>query len=174
MDYEIRPVLPAEWRRSRQLRLTALQDPVAPVAFARTYAEESAMSEDDWRRRASGEGAQQFVAVSRENGGIGEHGDHGESWVGLTVAVIERPEYISVNAVYLVPEARGSGLADRLFAAVQDWAWQRTDRLHLWVHEKNPRAEAFYRRMGFRRTGEWMASPLDASFTEYEMALDRP
>jgi GNAT superfamily N-acetyltransferase len=162
MEYEIRRVRPAEWRQSRELRLAALQDPVAPVAFARTYAEESAMTDDEWQLRASGTGAQQFVAVA------------GGRWVGMTVIVVERPDYLSVNAVYLVPEARGSGLADGLFTAAQEWAWQRTDRLFLWVHEKNPRAETFYRRMGFRRTGQSMASPVDPSFTEYELSLDRP
>lgn len=171
MEYEIRPVAPAEWRLSRELRLVALQDAVAPVAFARTYAEESVMPDDRWRQRASGDGAQQFVAVAASGAG---DGGTAERWVGMTVVVVERPDYVSVNAVYLVPEARGRGVADRLFAAALEWAWQRTDRLHLWVHEKNRRAEAFYRKRGFERTGETMRSPLDASFTEYEMALDRP
>ena len=161
MRYEIRPTAPAEWRESRDLRLASLQDPVAPVAFARSYAEELAMSDEQWQARTSGVGAQQFVAVD------------GETWVGMTVVVAERADYYSVNAVYLRPEARGSGLADELFAAAIAWAWERTDRLHLWVHEKNPRAEAFYRRMGFERTGESMASPLDPSALEYELALHK-
>ena len=182
MEYQIRPVAPAEWRRSRALRLAALQDPVASVAFARTYAEESVMTDEEWQRRASGIGAQQFVAVAPggvrgDDGDSGRDGDAGsdvESWVGMTVVVVERPDYLSINAVYLVPEARGSGAADRLFAAAVDWAWQRTDRLYLWVHEKNPRAEAFYRRVGFERTGETMASVLDSSCIEYELVLARP
>jgi GNAT superfamily N-acetyltransferase len=161
MTYEIRPVAPAEWRKSRDLRLASLQDPVAPVAFARSFAEESAMSDEEWQRRASGVGARQFVAVE------------GETWVGMVVVVLERDDYVSVNAVYLRPEVRGSGLANELFAAAIAWAWERTDRLHLWVHEKNPRAEAFYRRVGFERTGESMASPLDSSAIEYELALAR-
>ncbi|WP_328467427.1 GNAT family N-acetyltransferase [Streptomyces sp. NBC_00448] len=176
MGYEIRPVLPAEWRQSRELRLAALQDELAPVAFARTYAEEAAMTEDRWRQRASGAGSQQFVAVATEGGdGESDGGDRtAERWVGMAVVVVERPDYLSVNAVYLVPETRGHGVADRLFATALEWAWQRADRVHLWVHEKNPRAEAFYRRLGFERTGRTMRSPLDPSFTEYELALDRP
>jgi GNAT superfamily N-acetyltransferase len=158
----IRPVRPDEWQQSRELRLAALQDPVAPVAFARTYAEESAMSDERWRQRAAGAGSQQFAAVRDGR------------WVGMTVVVEERPDYFSVNAVYLVPGERGTGLADRLLAAALEWGWQRTDRLHLWVHEKNPRAEAFYRRHGFARTGRTMSSPVDAAYTEYELALDRP
>ncbi|WP_329134772.1 GNAT family N-acetyltransferase [Streptomyces sp. NBC_01476] len=163
--YEVRPAAPAEWERSRDLRLASLQDPVASVAFARSYAEEAALSDEHWRRRASGVGAQQFVAVAA--------GDPDAEWAGMAVVVIERDDYLSINAVYLRPEARGTGLADELFEAAVAWSWERADRLHLWVHEKNPRAEAFYCRRGFVRTGETMVSPLDNVSTEYEMVLLR-
>ena len=96
-----------------------------------------------------------------------------DAWVGMLTVVVERPDYLSVNAVYLVPEARGTGLAERLFAAAIAWAWDRTDRVHLWVHEKNGRAEAFYQRFGFVRTGTTMKYPLNPSETEYEMVLLR-
>ncbi|BBA99140.1 putative acetyltransferase [Actinacidiphila reveromycinica] len=174
MEYEIRPVLPAEWRRSRDLRLASLRDPVAPLAFARTYAEESVLGDDRWQQRASGVGSQQFVAVGKGVAGADGGAPVEERWVGMAVVVEERPGYFCVNAVYLVPEARGLGVADRLLAVALDWGWQRADRLHLWVHEKNPRAEAFYRRLGFGRTGRTMRSPVDVSYTEYELALDRP
>ncbi|MBY8882783.1 GNAT family N-acetyltransferase [Actinacidiphila acidipaludis] len=166
MRYEIRPVEPAEWRESRTLRLAALQDPAAPFAFARTHAEESAMTDEEWRRRASGDGAQQFVAVRGDGTGP-------DAWVGMAVVVIERPDYLSVNAVYVVPAVRGTGVAEKLFAAAIAWTWDRADRLHLWVHEKNSRAQAFYRRLGFVPTGESMASPLDPGMTEFEWALTR-
>lgn len=165
MRYEIRPVAPAQWKQSRALRLEALLDPVASVAFARTYDEESAMSDDQWRRRASGEGAQQFVAV--------RVGGDGDEWVGLAVVVAERADYYSINSVYLRPEVRGLGVSEKLFAAAIAWTWDRADRVHLWVHEKNPRAQAFYRRLGFEPTGRTMASPLDAGYTEYEYVLER-
>ncbi|MEU6852851.1 GNAT family N-acetyltransferase [Actinacidiphila alni] len=163
MRYEIRPVAPAEWQRLRALRLAALQDPVSSMAFARTYAEESELSDEVWQRRSSGTGAQQFVAVDRT----------ADAWVGMLTVIVERPGYLSVNAVYLVPGARGTGLAERLFAAAIAWAWDRTDRVHLWVHENNGRAEAFYQRFGFVRTGETMKYPLNPSETEYEMVLLR-
>lgn len=166
MRYDIRPVTPSEWQQSKALRLTALQDPIAPVAFARTYAEESALTDAAWQQRASGIGAQQFVAVRTDPVGQAQ-------WVGMAVVVAERADYLTINAVYLRPEARGAGLADRLFAAATAWTWPRSDRLHLWVHEHNPRAEAFYRRQGFVRSGERMASPLDPRATEYEMVLLR-
>jgi GNAT superfamily N-acetyltransferase len=166
MRYVIRPVRPGEWRESRELRLEALRDPVAPVAFARTYAEEAAMTDEEWRRRASGAGAQQFVAVRDDGSGSG-------AWVGMAVVVRERPDYLSINAVYVRPELRGTGVAGKLFEAAVAWTWERADRLHLWVHEKNPRARAFYRRLGFVPTGESMASPLDPRMTEFELVLVR-
>jgi RimJ/RimL family protein N-acetyltransferase len=42
------------------------------------------------------------------------------------------------------------------------------------VHEGNPRAQAFYARLGFTRTGKTMAFPLDEKQNEYEMVLVRP
>ncbi len=162
MRFEIRPVAPAEWRPSRDLRLTSLQDPLASVAFARSYAEESAMTDEQWQQRASGVGSQQFVTLA------------GDRWVGMTVVVVERADYLSVNAVYLLPEFRGLGLADQLFAAASAWAWEHTDRLHLWVHERNPRAEAFYRRRGFVRTGKTDTFPTGTAGIEHEMVLLRP
>jgi GNAT superfamily N-acetyltransferase len=91
----------------------------------------------------------------------------------MAVVIAERTDYVSINAVYLRPELRGSGLAEALFAKAVSWAWEHTDRLYLWVHQDNPRAQAFYRRIGFVRTGHTMASPLDAEKTEYEMVLIR-
>lgn len=193
-EYEIRTVRPAEWRRIREVRLTALQDPAALVAFARSYAEEAALPDEEWQRRASGAGAQQFAVIRPRTGdGRGSRGSDGggdgeeeraeeervgedrveEEWVGMAVVIAERPDYLSVNAVYLRPELRGTGLAERLFATVAEWTWGRADRLHLWVHQDNPRAEAFYRRMGFVRTGRSMAHAPTPTRCEYEMVLTR-
>lgn len=163
MGYEIRQVRPEEWRQNRELRLVALTDPVSSVAFVRTYDEEAAFPDEVWRRRTSGAGVQQFVAVDEEDG----------MWVGTLSVIVEFDDYLCIAGVYLRPEVRGTGLAGRLFAAGLEWTWERADRVQLWVHERNPRAEGFYRRVGFARTGKTMAFPLDESQTEYEMALAR-
>ncbi|HEY3479147.1 MAG TPA: GNAT family N-acetyltransferase [Streptomyces sp.] len=179
MRYDIRLVEPGEWRKSKELRLAALLDPVSAVAFERSYAEESVLSDETWQRRASGTGAQQFVAVSSTRSsrvGQGVRAGQGESddeWVGMLAVVVERPDYLSINAVYLRPEARGTGLAEKLFAAAIAWVWDRSDRVYLWVHQDNGRAEAFYRRFGFTRTGRSEVYRRDATLTEYEMVLAR-
>ncbi|MBM9508415.1 GNAT family N-acetyltransferase [Actinacidiphila acididurans] len=174
MGYVIRPVAPAEWREIREVRLTALQDPVSAVAFARSYAEESALPDEVWQQRSSGNGAQQFAVIREPDPDATPKGTQPSAdWVGMAVVIAERPDRHSVNAVYLRPEVRGSGLAAELFSTLIAWSWERTDRLYLWVHEKNPRAEALYRRIGFERTGRTMAYPKDPAQTEYEMALHR-
>lgn len=174
MRYVIRPVQPAEWQKSKQFRLRALQDPVSTVAFARSYAEESVFGDEVWQERASGHQRQQFAAVSASGSAAGAtQVDADAEWAGSLVVIAERPDYLSINGVYLLPEARGTGLAEKLFAAAIAWTWDRADRVYLWVHQDNGRAEAFYQRFGFTRTGETMAHPLDASQTEYEMVLIR-
>lgn len=172
-NYEIRPVAPTEWRRIREVRLRALQDPVAAVAFARNHADEAALPDEEWQRRASGVGAQQFAVIRPRSENDGDEGGDGDEWVGMAVVIAERADYLSVNAVYLSPELRGTGVAEALFATVVEWTWARADRLYLWVHQDNPRAETFYQRMGFIRTGRTMAYPLNPSQTEYEMVLNR-
>ncbi|WP_344106590.1 GNAT family N-acetyltransferase [Myceligenerans crystallogenes] len=163
MSYEIRPVRAAEWREIRDLRMYALQDEMAPLAFLSTHEEESAYSDEFWRERARTSSvdfgpeavARQFVAVA----GDGE-------WAGTTVTLIERAgqqdfegrtiehDGAHVVGVYLRPEHRGSGVIDGLFDAALGWAREGgLDRARLLVHRDNPRAQGAYRRQGFVPTG---------------------
>ena len=76
-------------------------------------------------------------------------------------------------SVYVAPGQRGTGLAGRMLDGVIDWARGEAglDRLHLYVHEDNARAQAFYRRYGFTETGATMPYDLDPAKSEIEMAL---
>ncbi|WP_037911849.1 GNAT family N-acetyltransferase [Actinacidiphila yeochonensis] len=172
MEWSVRPARPEEWRKSRDLRLEALRDPVADFAFARSYAEESLFGDDQWIKRAASRGSQQFVGVVNGPARAGEA--EAEEFAAMAVVVPERPGYYCLNGVYVRPGLRGSGVADALLAAAAAWAWERADRLHLWVHERNPRAEAVYRRHGFARTGRTMAFERDPAATEFELALPKP
>ncbi|MFI6894632.1 GNAT family N-acetyltransferase [Streptomyces sp. NPDC050256] len=185
MDYVIRPVRTDEWQLVKELRLAAVQDPVAPVAFLETYEQAAERSDDFWRERTAGGseagdgGARQFIAEAPDG-----------SWAGTVTVLIERPDgevrfgevaavhQAHVVGVFVRPEARGRGLAEELFRAGTDWAWSLgeplIERVRLYVHEDNPRAAAFYRRIGFVPTGESVPMPGDPTARELEYAVARP
>ncbi|MFG2559128.1 GNAT family N-acetyltransferase [Streptomyces sp. NPDC048496] len=185
MDYVIRSVRAEEWALVKDIRLAALQDPVAPVAFLETYEQGVARPDEFWQERAaggaepSGDEVRQFIAEATDG-----------SWAGTISVLIERPDgdvrfgepakvhQAHVVGVYVRSEARGSGLAEQLFRAGTEWAWSlgepRIERVRLYVHENNPRASAFYRRFGFAPTGETLAVPDDPTALEVEYEIVRP
>ncbi|MDX3097124.1 GNAT family N-acetyltransferase [Streptomyces sp. ME01-24h] len=167
-DYTIRASRPDEWRAQRSLRLEALNDPAAGMAFVNTHDTEAAFTDDRWRDRAL---TQSFIAED----------ETGERVANVAVLVETGAEFdvpqTHLVGVYVRPEFRGGGLAAELLGAAIAWSWElpeRVRRVRLWVHEDNHRAQAFYKRLGFVRTGRTMAFPLDESRTEYEMELARP
>lgn len=185
MDYVIRPVRADEWQRVKELRLAALQDPAAPVAFRETYEQAVEQPDDFWQGRAAGAseagdgGVRQFVAEAPDGG-----------WAGSLTVLIERPDdevrfgeaaemhQAHVVGVFVRPEVRGRGLAEELFRAGTDWAWSLgeplIERVRLHVHEDNPRAAALYRRLGFVPTGRAMPVPGDPTGRDLEYAVARP
>lgn len=168
MAYKIRAVVPEDWELLRELRLAALADPAAAVAFNESYGSAASRSDEFWRRRAAqgveGRLAETFVGEDEENGG---------RWAGSTT-VLDEGECAHLVGVYVRPEHRGTGLAQGLFRAAEEWARGRpfVRRILLHVHEHNPRAEAFYRRMGYERTGRFVDDPKAPVLKEYEMARD--
>jgi GNAT superfamily N-acetyltransferase len=182
MDHVIRAVRADEWAEAREIRLAALQDPAAPLAFLEPY--EQAVSRPDafWQERtrtATGEQAHQFIAEAPDG-----------HWVGTITVLVERPDQdvrfgepaktdqTHVVGVYVRPEARGSGVIDALFRAGVAWSWALggvpIQRVRLYVHERNARAAAFYRRFGFVPSGKTVAVPGDESAREVEYELLRP
>ncbi|MFD0148734.1 GNAT family N-acetyltransferase [Streptomyces sp. NPDC055721] len=185
MDYSIRTIRADEWERGREIRLAALQDAVAHLAFLDTY--EAAVERPDtfWQERAegaseSGDGSvRQFVAELPDG-----------SWAGTITLLVERPsdevrfgdaakvEQTHIVGVYVRPEARGIGVIDALFRAGVEWSWTLSEpaveRVRLYVHEENARAAAFYRRYGFVATGESVLVPGSETARELEYELPRP
>jgi GNAT superfamily N-acetyltransferase len=170
MAYRIRAVRGEDWERLRELRLAALADPMASVAFNETYEMAVGQGSEFWRRRAAkgAEGglAETFVAEDEVLCG---------RWAG-SATVLDEGEAAHIVGVYLRPEYRGTGLAESLFRAMEGWASGRpyVVRMLLHVHEENPRAEALYRRIGYVRTGGFVEDPKVAGLREFEMirALD--
>ena len=70
-------------------------------------------------------------------------------------ALLETTDGTELNAIHLLPESVGTGLGRALMdAAVEEARRQGRRRLHLFVLEGNERAQAFYRRTGWRLTGD--------------------
>ncbi|MEV3860565.1 GNAT family N-acetyltransferase [Streptomyces sp. NPDC050095] len=176
--YEVRAVRADEWRDVRQLRLDALQDPAAPIAFLETYEQALERPDSFWQDRAAGAShgtaARQFVAVA-ESG----------RWLGTVVTLVEEAgaddifgypverRQAQLVGVFVRPEARGCGVTEALFTAASAWGFslEGLERVRLHVHEDNARAEAFYRKFGFVRTGRVVPEPGDPSKVDYEMVL---
>ncbi|MFE7480849.1 GNAT family N-acetyltransferase [Streptomyces sp. NPDC057552] len=182
MDYVMRAVRAEEWPLARQLRLEALKDPAAPVAFLESYEDAVAQPGVFWQDRteaaAESDDVRQFVAESPEG-----------EWVGTVTVLVERPaddvrfgeapamDQGHLVGVFLRPEVRGAGVTDALFREAVDWAWSlpapRLERVRLYVHENNPRAAAFYRRFGFVPSGQRIPAPGGRGEWELEYEIQR-
>jgi ribosomal protein S18 acetylase RimI-like enzyme len=166
---EIRQAGPDDWAALRQVRLAALAE--APYAFGSTLDTEIDRPERHWRARIAG--WPQFIAWA------------GAEPVGIAAGFAEPADDDDCDqagargnwhlvSMWVSPQARGSGTADDLVAAVSTRA--RADgarRLTLWVTDVNTRARAFYQRMGFRSTGRrQLVRPNEPDHWEQELALD--
>ncbi|WP_062304926.1 GNAT family N-acetyltransferase [Demequina subtropica] len=154
----IRRIDPEDWARARDLRLEALADPAAAVAFLDTLEVARARPDEFWIERAArashGGEALQLLA------------EDGETLVGTVTVLVQGagsadyfgaiiPERRAILVgVYLAPAARGTGLIGALVERAVEWSRaQGLALLHLDVHADNPRARAAYERLGFRATG---------------------
>ncbi|WP_435744897.1 N-acetyltransferase family protein [Microbacterium sp. PMB16] len=174
MTVAARRVRADEWERVRDLRLDAVRDPLAPIAFLHSYEEEAAHPDGFWQDRAanaaSGDAVAQFVAevdgewigtvtVIRWNAGETDH--HGRD--------VSTPRG-DVVGVFLRPEHRGRGVVDALIGAAAEWARSLGDEsLTLDVHAENARAQAAYRRAGFVETGTRFSASIGP-----ELEMSRP
>lgn len=173
MSIAVRRVRADEGARVRELRLRAVSDPVASIAFLTTREEELERDSAFWNERAAGGAAGQAAAMF-----VAEDGD---AWVGSVTVLVRRAGDVDHTArrlstgradivgVYVAPEARGSGAIDALLDAAARWsAEQGFETLSLDVHVDNGRAQAVYRRAGFTSTDETFTGPIGA-----ELAMSR-
>ncbi len=171
----VRAIRADEWVRARRLRLEALRDPVAHLAFLDTYETAAAKPDSHWQEWTAGaaEGARerrQFIAETA-----------GGEWVGSVTVLLEwagtqdpfggtvKRDQGHVVGVYVRPECRGdgAGVTRALFDAALEWAWgEGMERIRLYAHQDNGRARAFYERYGFATTG----SLVNGHEVEYEFA----
>ena len=165
-DVLVRRVVEGDWAALRAVRLEMLAD--TPIAFLETVPDAEARTEREWRLRACrGSSGSTDLALAAEPAGAPGR------WVGYLACFVDAPGQGQVVSVYVAPSHRGTGVATELLDAVRRWA--RTEaglnRLHLFVHQDNDRARAFYRRCGFTETGFREPYAPDPSASELEMAL---
>lgn len=173
MSVTVRRVRAGEGGLVRELRLRAVSDPVASIAFLTTLDEELGRDAAFWDERAAGgaEGGAAAMFVAED----------GDAWVGSATVLVRRAGDVDhtgrtlgtgradVVGVYVAPEARGSGAIDALLDDCARWsAAQGFETLSLDVHVDNLRAQAVYRRAGFVPTGETFTGPIGA-----ELAMSR-
>ena len=163
----IRAIRTDEWEALRDVRLRALADPDAEIAFGEPLETARARPEQDWRdlaaRGAAGETDRVVVAVD----------DHG-SLVGMTAAFLEREGTSAlVWGMWIDPEQRRLGLARRLLGSLAEWAATvGAKRLRLHATEPNDVARRLYESVGFTPTGERERHRTDVDYWAIE--LERP
>jgi ribosomal protein S18 acetylase RimI-like enzyme len=162
MGYGVRESRMTDWRRYRALRLAALRDPMAPVAFFEPYEDAVRRTPEGWQRQAE--------SLKERTTFAGEAADG--SWAGMVTGILHDDGHVHIVGVYVAPEHRGAGLAEALMRAAVAWAGDREVRLD--VHENNERAARFYRRLGFRPTGHFEPDPHDPRLRAWELTLRRP
>ncbi|GAA2430432.1 GNAT family N-acetyltransferase [Streptomyces glaucus] len=180
MNYVIRSVRAEEWPAAKELRLAALRDPVAHLAFLETYDEAVAKPDSFWQERTArvaegAAGAQQIIAEAPDG-----------TWVGTLTVLLEEPGTTDwagfpverkqghVVGVFVRPEERGNGLTEVLFDAALEWAWAAgAERVRLIVHEENGRALRFYRKVGFEPSGVIVPLAKRPGERELEFVIER-
>lgn len=139
---EVRRVRPSDVVILRATRLRALAD--APAAFGRTVSEAEARPVEFWTGQASGRLGDRpcatWVATDSTGDGVG------------MITGVEQVDTVDIIQVWVAPEHRGSGLVERLFAALFEWAPHQ--RIDIAVALSNDRARAAYVRLGFQRVGD--------------------
>jgi GNAT superfamily N-acetyltransferase len=127
----------------RDLRLRALGD--APMAFGSTLAREEGYEPERWERWAadSASGERQAIFIA-------------EPQAGMASGVIHDEDCALANlyAMWVAPQARGTGAGKALVEAVVAWAADRgAQRLTTSVTEGNAAAAALYAAAGFADSG---------------------
>jgi len=141
----IRPFLPNEWRRYRDLRLRALQD--SPDAFGSTFETSSLIPDSEWKARLERVSPRTDLPMGAMAGG---------EPVGLAWAKIENPDdgVAHLYQMWVAPEFRGAGVGRGLVDAAVNWARDRgVKAMVLDVTCGNVPATRLYESMGFQPVG---------------------
>jgi GNAT superfamily N-acetyltransferase len=138
-EITVRVLDKSEWALYREVRLRALAD--SPDSFTASLADEADRDEQFWRDR-----------MTRSHRLLAERGSVPQGIVSLGPYEPD-PSAAEVFGLYVVPDARGTGVSWRLVEAAADLAIQQGYvQLYYWVGTDNARAVGFAKNFGFRTT----------------------
>jgi GNAT superfamily N-acetyltransferase len=138
-EITVRVLDESEWSLYRDVRLRALAE--SPGSFTANLADEADRDEQFWRDRMTQ--SQRLLA---------ERGPAPQGIVSLG-PYEQEPSAAEVFGLYVVPEARGTGVSWRLVEAAAALAIQKAYlQLFYWVGTDNGRAVGFANNFGFRTT----------------------
>jgi GNAT superfamily N-acetyltransferase len=159
-DTTVRVLNEAEWSLYRDVRLRALAE--SPESFTANVEDEAQQDEQFWRDR-----------MRRSHRLLAEQGQ-------VPVGIVsvgpyeEDPTGEEVFGLYVVPEARGTGVSWRLVEAAAALATHNgCEHLYYWVGTDNGRAVGFAKNFGFSTTGyRRPARPSDLELGDQEVAME--
>lgn len=143
---ELTEIGPDEWEQFRDVRLRSLAD--APTTFGSRYDDWVHAPAEAWRSRLR---SVPLTVLARQRGRI----------VGVVSGTFEGNHDVELISMWVAPEARGTGVAAALAAAVVAWAADRERGTLLMVRSDNARAIAAYERAGFVDEGVPADHPAD-------------
>ena len=149
----------SEWSLYRDVRLGALAE--SPGSFTASLAEESVREEQFWRDR-----------MTRSHRLVAERGGVPQGIVSVG-PFEDDPTAAEVFGLYVMPDARGSGVSWRLMeAAAARAARDGYVQLYCWVGTDNGRGLGFATNFGFRSTDDRRpANRSDAEDGDQQIAL---
>jgi GNAT superfamily N-acetyltransferase len=158
-EIAVRVLDESEWALYRDVRLQALTE--SPDSFTATLADEADRDEQFWRER-----------MTRSHRLLADRGAEAQGIVSLG-PYEQEASAAEVFGLYVVPNARGTGVAWRLVEAAAALANQQGYlQLYYWAGTDNARAVGFAKNFGFRTTGYRRPSRgSDLQLGEEEIAL---
>ncbi|MGW4325801.1 GNAT family N-acetyltransferase [Nocardia sp. NPDC004573] len=137
-----------DWRLDRELALRAIED--TPWAYRMTYQEAQAHTEQYWRDEIRNTHSSTFVAM-RDGKPIGQIAARPTK---------DRPGVCQLCAIWVAPEARGTGVGDQLMQAQLQWLRGNGHAVAvLWTRADNTFMQDLAARHGFGRTGNSKLDP---------------
>lgn len=126
-----------DWMILKEIRLAALLD--TPTAFGVSYQTAITNSDEQWKQRASSETHPKFWLAFK-----------GDKPIGMIGAGLDQENRYNLIAIWVEPESRQLGVAERLVNAVKAEAISNGfTQVFLDVSPDNLKASQFYKKHGF-------------------------